>query len=61
MARPSKATQMLEAKPTMIIESIVPRHPTIKTGLRPILSDRLPQYMPVKDSDSAKAEISNPA
>ena len=60
-ALPKRANQIFEEKPTMIIESMVPAHPASKTGLRPILSDRPPQYMPVRDSASAKAEMRRPA
>lgn len=60
-ARPKSAIQMFEAKPTMTIESKVPRHPKSKTGFRPILSESPPQYMPVSDSARAKAEMRRPA
>ncbi len=60
-ALPNRANQMFEAKPTIIIETMVPMHPIRRTGLRPILSDRWPQYMPVRDSASAKAEMRRPA
>jgi hypothetical protein len=60
-ALPNRANQMFEANPTIIIETIVPIHPISKTGFRPTLSDRPPQYIPVRDSASAKAEMRRPA
>lgn len=60
-ALPRSATQMFDANPTIIILNIVPQHPASNTGFRPILSDNPPQYMPVKDSASAKAEMRRPA
>ena len=61
MARPASATQMLEAKPTKSRLRMVPVQPTSRTGFRPIRSERPPQYMPVRDSARAKAEMSRPA
>ncbi len=60
-ALPSNATQKLGANPTTSIESMVPAHPTSKTGFRPIRSERHPQNMPVKLSAKLKAEIKRPA
>lgn len=51
---------MLEAKPTMTILNIVPMHPMIKTGLRPIRSERPPQYIPMIASAREKAEMRRP-
>lgn len=59
--RASKASQMLDAKPTMTMDSMVPRQPSRRTGLRPILSDRPPQYMPIRASDREKDEMRRPA
>ena len=61
MARPASATQMLEAKPTITRLRMVPVQPTSRTGFRPTRSDKPPQYIPVRDSASAKAEMSRPA
>lgn len=58
---PAKATQKLGANPTTTIDSIVPVHPTSKTGFRPIRSERQPQNMPVKLSAKLKAEMKRPA
>lgn len=43
--RPNKAIQKLKEKPTIKREAMVPKQPMIKTGLRPSLSDKLPQYL----------------
>lgn len=61
IARPASATQMFDANPTIIKLRTVPKHPASSTGFRPILSDKPPQYIPVKDSANAKAEIRSPA
>lgn len=60
MALPSKAIQMLEANPTMIMLNIVPKHPIINTGFRPMRSDTAPQYMPMTASAREKEEIRRP-
>ncbi len=60
-ALPTRATHIFVANPTMRSENIVPAQPNSNTGLRPIRSDRHPQNMPVKDSESAKAEMRRPA
>lgn len=52
---------MLEAKPTMTMLNMVPTHPSRRTGLRPILSERPPQYMPIKASAKEKDEMRRPA
>lgn len=61
MIRPSRAIQMLEAKPTMTMLNMVPTHPSRRTGLRPILSERPPQYMPIRASAKLKDEMRRPA
>ena len=61
MALPSSAIQMFEANPTATMLSIVPTHPIIKTGLRPMRSDSPPQYMPITASAREKEEIRRPA
>jgi len=61
MARPSKATQILGATPTMIMLNMVPTQPTSSTGFLPTLSERLPQNMPIRASASEKEEMSRPA
>ena len=61
IARPSKAIQMLDAKPTMTMLNMVPRQPSKRTGLRPTRSDNPPQYMPIKASARENDEMSRPA
>lgn len=58
---PVKAIQKLVEKPTISMESIVPAHPNKSTGFRPIRSEKLPQKMPVRLSERAKAEMKIPA
>ncbi len=45
-ARPARAIQRFDAKPTTIMLNMVPKHPTRSTGFRPIRSDKEPQKMP---------------
>ncbi|KAI4176361.1 MAG: hypothetical protein LQ343_001100 [Gyalolechia ehrenbergii] len=58
---PSNATQKLVDRPTINKESIVPAHPSNRTGFRPIRSEKLPQNIPVRLSEKAKAEMKMPA
>jgi hypothetical protein len=60
-ARPKRANHIFDANPTIIKLRMVPVHPIRSTGFRPIRSDKAPQYIPVKDSARAKAEMSKPA
>ncbi len=59
--RPARAIQKFEEKPTTSKERRVPAQPRSRTGFRPILSDRPPQYMPVRASAREKAEMRMPA
>lgn len=58
---PANATQKLVDRPTISMESMVPAHPSNKTGFRPIRSENAPQNMPVRLSERAKAEMKMPA
>lgn len=52
---------MLEANPTKTMLNMVPEHPIMRTGLRPMRSDKLPQNMPMAASASEKEEMRRPA
>lgn len=60
MPLPSKAIQILEANPTMTMLNMVPKQPIISTGLRPMRSDKPPQYMPIRASAREKEEMRSP-
>jgi hypothetical protein len=52
---------MLDANPTMTMLNMVPTHPSRRTGFRPILSERPPQYMPIRASAREKEDMRRPA
>lgn len=58
--RPSKAIPKFGASPSVSILRIVPAIPMSNTGLRPILSERAPQYIPMAASAREKAEMRIP-
>lgn len=58
--RPNRATQKFVASPTVNIEMMVPPDPMMSTGLRPIRSERAPQYIPMAASAREKAEMRIP-
>lgn len=45
----------------MTMLNMVPMQPMMRTGLRPMRSDRPPQYMPMRASAREKEEMRMPA
>ena len=58
--RAIKADQNVVESPVMIIEAMVPKVPNKRIGFLPALSERPPQYKPVRASASVKDDMSIP-
>lgn len=60
-ALPKSAAPKLLENPTIRRDSVVPKQPISITGLRPILSEIVPQIIPEIASVKLNAEMSMPA